>query len=191
MTTSFKDEFKTVYLILESDSKTKGIDSFSLALIKSERQIRKLFTHLRYQYPEVKKASYSDIRGILNSKWKVYFEGFINGFDQIYPVKIGELIGEEYSQLLEKLSTYTKVRNKVFHGQITNDWLSTKDLEGMTQNIMLWCQLLSKGAKKELDYDGFERNSLRASKKDLLSKFLVQINSLDEYSGFIDKEMSR
>ena len=48
---SYKAEFKTVDLVMQSLAKTRGVDAFALALIKAERQIRKLFTHLIYQFP--------------------------------------------------------------------------------------------------------------------------------------------
>jgi hypothetical protein len=43
---STEEEFATVSLILGSQAETRGVDAFALSLIKAERQIRKLVTHL-------------------------------------------------------------------------------------------------------------------------------------------------
>ena len=48
---NYADEFKTVDIILESAARTRRVDAFTLSLIKAERQIRKLVTHLVFQFP--------------------------------------------------------------------------------------------------------------------------------------------
>ena len=188
---SYKKEFETIELLIESNKVTRGVDAFSLAIIKSERQIRKLFTYLIYQYPEIQKKSYSEIRDVLFKNRNVYFEGFINGFDTIYPIKVNELIGKEFTVLLDTIKDAVKVRNKIFHGQLTDKRLSTNDLINITRDLSRWCELLSKAARDEIGFDGFERNSLRKANVEIYSKFLIQINSLQEYDEFIKTEMSR
>ena len=51
--------------------------------------------------------------------------------------------------------------------------------------------LLSNGAKEELGYDGFERNSLRRSNLDLYSRYLINMNSLEDYRKFIETVLAR
>ena len=188
---SYKEEFGTVDLLIQSNKTTRGVDAFSLALIKTERQIRKLFTHLIYQYPKIQEESFNDIRNALFENRKVYFEGFIRGFDSIYPVKINRLVGKEYEKLLNEVKESIKIRNKVFHGQLTNKKLTTKNLLDFTNNLSTWCMLLSNGAKEELGYDGFERNSLRRSNLDLYSRYLINMNSLEDYRKFIETLLAR
>jgi hypothetical protein len=48
---SFQGEFQTVELIERSDAETRGVDAFALSLLKAERQLRRLFTYLVFQYP--------------------------------------------------------------------------------------------------------------------------------------------
>jgi hypothetical protein len=48
---SCEAEFATVDLIIRSNAETRGVDAFALALLKAERQIRRLFIHLVYQFP--------------------------------------------------------------------------------------------------------------------------------------------
>jgi hypothetical protein len=85
---SYADEFETVQLLLNSGTRTLGVDAFALSLIKAERQIRKLFTYLMFQFPAFSPADYSGFRGILAKSKRVYFEGFINGIDNLYPQSV-------------------------------------------------------------------------------------------------------
>jgi hypothetical protein len=48
---SYSAEFESVNLIVQSQTGTRGVDAFALALIKAECQIRRLFTYLIYQFP--------------------------------------------------------------------------------------------------------------------------------------------
>lgn len=188
---SYKEEFETVNLLIQSDKTTRGVDAFSLALIKTEKQIRKLCTHLIYQYTKIQNESFPNIRNVLFENRRVYFEGFIVGFNTIYPVKLNELIGEDYEGLLDRVNESIGIRNKIFHGQLTNQNLSRDDLLNLTDNLSTWCRLLSEGAKKEIGYDGFEWNSLKKSNLDLYSRFLVSIDSLEDYEKFISSVMAR
>jgi hypothetical protein len=47
----FDEEFKTIDLLENSTAESRGIDSFSLAVVKVECQARKFFTFLVFQYP--------------------------------------------------------------------------------------------------------------------------------------------
>jgi hypothetical protein len=61
------------------------VDAFVLSLIKAERQVRKLFTHLVYQYPAFGGSDVSPLREALVASRRVYFEGFVAGLDALYP----------------------------------------------------------------------------------------------------------
>ncbi|MEO9802035.1 MAG: hypothetical protein ABJF04_02255 [Reichenbachiella sp.] len=188
---SYREEFETVNLLLKSDNTTRGVDAFCLALIKTERQIRKLFTHLVYQYPKLQTESFTDIRNTLFENRNVYFEGFIEGFNAIYPVKIDYLVGEDYEKLLAEVNKSIGFRNKIFHGQLTNQSLSRDALFKLSDNLSTWCMSLANGAKAEIGFDGFEWNSLRKSELNLNSRYLLEINSLEDYKEFIKQVMAR
>ena len=64
---SFEHEFRTVDLIVGSTCETRGVDAFTLSLIKAERQMRKLVTYLVYQFPCF---SESDIPGLRDALGK-------------------------------------------------------------------------------------------------------------------------
>ncbi len=186
---SFKAEFLTVDLLLNSTCQTKGVDAFSISMIKREKQIRKIFTFLIYQNPNLQKQ-HKELRYTLEANRNVYFTGFINGIEKMYPVKIRDLIGAEYNNLEISISNATEDRNKIFHGQLTRKGLSTKDLVQAIENIKKWCSLLAESANNEFGYDGFGRISTRVSEKDIYPKYLIKIDSMEEYREFIKRFMS-
>jgi len=181
---SFKAEFETVDLILNSECVTKGVDAFALSLIKAERQMRKLFTFLVYQNPKLQ-LQFAGLRETLANNRKVYFQGFISGIEAMYPIKIQELIGSDYEVLKASLFTSIDDRNKIFHGQLTTKRLTAEDFFWKIKDIKMWCGLLAESATNEFGYDGFERNSMQPSKKNIYPRFLVKLESINGYKEFI------
>src|SRR5690242_1145896 len=96
---SIHHEFETVDIILASKAPTRGVDAFALSLIKAERQIRKLFTHLVYQFPAFGTADIPALRSALGASNRVYFEGFIAGVGALYCRPVADLIGPDYTRL--------------------------------------------------------------------------------------------
>lgn len=189
---SWEEEFLTVELLLGSGAETRAVDAFSLSMIKAERQIRKLFTHLIFQFPCFAGKDIPALRKTLASNRKVYFEGFIKGFNTLYQTPIESIIGKGYSQLHKCLDEAIEYRNKIFHGQLTNKYLSRTDLEKIVQDIRTWCARLAEGASKELGYDGFARNSYQKSNiPEIWKRFRVRITQLQEYERFIQDHMER
>lgn len=114
----------------------------------------------------------------------------INGFNAIYSVTIEEMVGQRSTYLMQRILDATRHRNKIFHGQLTNEDLSRDDLLEYVSDIMEWCQLLSTGAEEELGYDGFARNSFQKSKiVDIHTKFDLTLQSCDEYRQWIIDSM--
>ncbi len=189
---SYADEFSTVDLILNSRAETLAVDAFTLSLIKAERQLRKLFTYLVYQFPAFGPADARGLRRTLAVNSRVYFEGVMAGLDALSPVSVKELVGQEYERLRLRFVEFNKHRNKIFHGQVTADGLGRAYLLGGVDDIGLWCRSLGASATREFGCDGFVRNSFQKSPlPDLSGRLLVQINSLEEYAAFICKHMVR
>ncbi len=189
---SFTDEFETVELLLTSEFKTRGIDAFSLSVIKTERQVRKIFTHLIYQFPSFSEEDKDHLKETLAKNKKVYFNGFIKGFNAIYPKTIKDIFGANYDSSIAQIKKYIGYRNKIFHGQLTGEGLSRDDLIGFVYNIKEWCSTLAENMKEELGYDGFARNSQRKSQTpEAFSNLKVEIKSIEEYKDFIKKNMQR
>ena len=189
---SYDTKCKTVDLVMRSSAKTRGVDAFALALIKAERQIRKLFTHLIYQFPCFGSSNVRTLRGTLAANRRVYFAGFVNGFDALYPRTVGDLIGPRYQQLLERITQAIDYRNKILHGQLTTKNLTRNALLAYVQDIREWCRTLAVSAKLEFDYDGFARNSFQKSQlPEVWKRFRVQIATLEAYADFIRQHMER
>lgn len=188
---SYTKEFETVDILLRSEAETLGVDAFALSLIKAERQIRKLFTFLMYQYPVFSSSDFTSFRNTLAANNRVYFDGFVKGIDKLYPRTVKDLIGKEYDRLLASINRAIEYRNKIFHGQVTKKRLSRHDLLRFASDIRLWCETLAQEAEKEFGYDGFGRNSLRKSRKDIWKKYKVTVSSMTAYRRFIQEHMER
>jgi len=186
---SYTKEFETVDLLENSSAETCGVDAFAISLIKTERQIRKLFTYLMFQFPAFSATDFAGFRGALADNKNVYFKGFINGIDNLYPNRVEDLIGAEYVGLLADLELARDYRNKIFHGQLTKKNLTRDDLFDFVLKIRKWCETLTTAAQAEFGYDGFARNSLQKSGKPIYKNYRVFISSLDEYRDFIRKHM--
>jgi hypothetical protein len=192
MTAGFKEEFSTVDCVLASGAETAVVDAFALSLIKSERQVRKLFTYLVYQSAAFSPKDATRLRQALAANTRVYFEGIVCGLNALSPVTIRQLVGPEYPRLWPRFKEFCQHRNKIFHGQITAQGLSRSQLFKNVTHIHVWCSSLAAGADRELGYDGFGRNSFRKSSvPDLQKSLRVSIGNVREYGEFISKHMEK
>jgi hypothetical protein len=187
---SYVKEFATIDLLLSSTHETRGVDAFALTLIKAERQMRRLVSYLVYQFPCFQQSEVDQLREVLQKNPCVYFAGLKTGFDEIYPRSVEQLIGYKYKKLNLRLIEAGRYRNKIFHGQLTSDYLSRHELVGFVCDIREWCKTLAEAAHKELQYNGFDRNSFRKSKNsDLYKQFKVKFVDVNSYKEFIKKSM--
>lgn len=189
---SFEEEFSIVELILNSNSETKGVDAFALSLIKSERQIRKIFTYLIFQNTCFSKEDVKKLREILSSNHRVYFEHFIDMICEITGLKIEEIVGERHKLLLQELCLAKKYRDKIFHGQVTLEGLSQVELINKISSIKEWCKKLSDYFVDRYGYDGFARDSYQKNGDIKFSeKHFQHIKSLEDYKGFLKKHSKK
>ncbi len=189
---SIAEEFATVSLILNSEAETRGVDAFALSLIKAERQVRKLVTHLVYQFPAFAPRDVTVLRNSLGATRRVYFEGFLSGFDALYPRSVQDLVGADYVRLKARVDEAIDYRNKIFHGQLTARFLARQDLVELATDIKTWCMSLSTAAMAEIGYDGFGHNSFQKSAiSNLWKRFRVQFSSVADYRAFIGLHMER
>jgi hypothetical protein len=189
---SVEREFETVDRILASQAPTRGVDAFALSLIKAERQVRKLFTHLVYQCPAFGVADVTALRGSLVATRQVYFGGFLRGFDALYSRPINSLVGPDYPRLKATLDEAIDHRNKIFHGQLTSQSLSGTELVSLASDIRVWCTSLGNSSSDEVGYDGFGRNSFQKSAiPELWTRYRVQLRNIEDYEAFIRANMER
>ena len=181
-----------VDLIINSEFDTRGVDAFALSLIKSERQMRRLFTHLVFQSEAFKKTDCPELKKILSDNTNVYFEHLENCFNQISIHSTQNLIGEDYPKLKSVLDKSKKYRNKIFHGQLTSLNLSRDVLLELAQSIRQWCELLSVNALDKIGYDGFIRDSFQKSKvkkqSDILKKEFLSVKDYENFINLITTE---
>ena len=189
---SYSEEFRTVDLVINSSTETRGVDAFALSLIKTERQMRKLVTHIDYQFPCFSPSDVPNLRAALERNRRVYLDGFERGFNALYIRMIKDLVGTDYDTLHARVVDAISCRNKVFHGQLTSLNLTQKELLDFVSDIRTWCEVLAVNANSKFQHDGFVRNSFQKSKiTELSTRFKVQLGNIAEYERFIHTYMER
>jgi hypothetical protein len=180
------EEFSTIDLIVGSGSATLGVDSFALAVLKAERQIRRIFTHIVYQSDAFNEGSVSSLITILARNRKLYFRHFQIGIYELSGIPISEIIVDHHDRLHQLMIRADRVRNKIFHGQLTGQSLSRDELLEFVVGIKEWCAQLSAGAKKQICYDGFSSPSYHKSINAAVAKQVSEkITSLKSYKTYL------
>jgi hypothetical protein len=181
---NIEHEFATIDTLLASEAETRGVDAFILALIKAERQMRKLFTYLVFQSPAFGPDHIRALRDALAGR-RVYFRDFIAAWDKLYARPLREIVGPDYDRLRAALDEAITYRNKIFHGQLTSKYLSREDLIAYVALITRWCRALAAGSQLEIGYDGFARNSFRKSNSAMGDRFVATMTSIRDYEIFL------
>lgn len=187
---NFKEQFAAVDLILNTDIETRSVDAFALSLIRAEKQVRRIFTFLIFQNPSYNKSNYRQLRATLANNRKVYFEGFIRGINLILPRNLKTIYGEGYDADIAKFVLYTQDRNKIFHGQVTEQGLEREDLIDRVNAIKKWCEHLGCEIKKEIGYDGFSK-SYQKSQIIITLNNLNRFDTIARYEDFLRIEIQR
>ncbi|WP_420211409.1 hypothetical protein ACN8ZM_28525 [Burkholderia aenigmatica] len=187
---SFQNEFAVVDIIKSSGAATLGVDALTLSIVKLERQLRRLFTHLVFQCDAFDDQSIPDLLVTLEQFGNVNVTGFIKGIDTLARFSVADMVGETYGEMRAKLKEIYKVRNKVFHGQLSGLCLEQDQLLEMGATVRGWCELLAAGALDRVGYDGFERDSFRKSANALAVDYRLQLDSVDAYKAFIREHVA-
>lgn len=184
---NYDHEFGVVDLILKSEYETRGVDAFTLSLVKVERQVRRIFTHLIYQHPNFQRSDVDKLRRILAANRAMYFENFLQGIEEIYPKSVENIYGKGYKADLKILKGISKDRNKIFHGQVTEKSLSREKLIKSVESMKKWSETVATSFNHEIGYDGFARNSFRKSKKAIVLKNEDDFSSLKKYEQLLKR----
>lgn len=183
---NFESDFSTVNLILSSKFETRGVDAFALSLIKAEKQLRRIFTFLIYQNPVYATSNISELRDVLAKNKDIYFRHFVVGINDILPLELKDIYGNDYEKDLKLLLLYTKDRNKIFHGQITLGRLSRSDLIDRVDHIKKWCMNLGTAISLEIGFDGFSKSYVKST-SNLYLKNLDKFDSISNYESFLTR----
>jgi len=184
-------EFSTVNLLLDSNLVTSRTDAFCLSYIKAEKQLRKIFTYLIYQFPIFNRGDTKNLRETLASYNHIYTKGFVDGINNLYITTVKQVYGREFDNDFDQIKNLRQYRNKIFHGAITGQGMQISDLEFCINILKKWCKTIELGFKKEIGFGGFERNSFRKSSNVDLSNYRTQITSLEDYRDYISNHMDR
>jgi hypothetical protein len=188
---SLSREFENIDILLKNRTQTTGVDCFSLAVIKLERQMRRLFTYSVFQFPCFADLDIPALRKALVDQNRAYFEGFIRGMDAIHPQSVSQLVGADYPTLFRIVSQATDFRNKIFHGQLTSESLSTVELLSIVESIRDWCQQLGDSAEHYFGYSGFTSSFRKAPNSAFLSGYRVTLSSIQDYEAFLIQHVKR
>ena len=183
------EEFATIDVVLASGAETRGVDAFALALIKSERQMRKLVTYLVFQSSAFTSNDIAGLRTALGAR-KIFFGHLLTAWDELYPRPLRDLVGAEHARLRGRLAEATAFRNKLFHGQLTDRKLSREELIAYVADIRTWCQTLGHAASHEVGYDGLDRGHPSGSYRKavapgLPNRLLRTMNVVQDYVSFL------
>lgn len=182
----YQHEFGTVNLLLGSNFETKGVDAFTISLLKLEKQMRRIFTYLIYQNVQFSSAKDAiKLRDVLSTNEKMYFENFILGIDSIYNKTVEEIYGGNYAEDIKILIDISKIRNKIFHGQVTNKQLNHKDLLLIIESIKCWSKNIAINFQNEIGYDGFGRNSYRKATIKIELRHPENFSTIEKYTKFL------
>ncbi len=187
MTTSFENAFAIIDVIREDEaSTTRGVDALSLALLRSERQIRRLFTSLVFQASAFERKDVDTLKDILAKKKRQYFRHFRISFEELVGIPISALVND-FDRLSDKMDLVGAYRNKLFHGQLTGDSLTTKHLLALEDDIPAWCGNLSDGAYQRFIYDGFEGSTsfTKRNTPEITKTIDEKLTSIGDYRAFL------
>jgi hypothetical protein len=188
---SLSREFENIDTLLGHRTETTGVDCFSLAVIKLERQMRRLFTYGVFQFSCFTEIDIPELREALVKQRYAYFDGFIRGFDLIHPRPISELIGASHTDLLQTVKKAIEYRNKIFHGQLTPDSLKTSDLLSIVESIRTWCRKLGESSEAYFGYSGFSNSFIKASNRAFVAGYRTNLTSIEEYEEFLLHNVKR
>ncbi len=179
-------EFAVVIDLLASASRSKGVDAFALSLLKAERHARRVFTFLIFQSNCFEEQHIPELRAALVKHEYFAFTSALAGIDLISPYSLIELCGDHHAALLSLLPTIKKRRNKIFHGQLTNESLSMEELASTAMTLRNWSVALAENGASKLGYDGFtSRSFVKHSNTEFSRTLKRQLTSVADYSAFI------
>ncbi len=159
-----KQEFATVEALWQSTASTRGVDSLVLSWIKYEKQLRRIFCFLVFQHPDITSDTITSAVTDLSQHNRIYAETFIRGIAALGVPPIPVLVGADHAKLDIQLKRIKKYRNKIVHGQVTGQNITSRQLEQDVQHIVRWVTALARGADLSFGYDGLRRNTFLAAK---------------------------
>lgn len=187
MNTNLDEEFRPVDHILGSDHRSRGVDAFTLTYLRAERQIRKLFTHLVFQSDAFDHGNSRELRQTLYQAPDVSFKKLATGIATLSDVTVPEMVGTEHNRLLAVLRQAKSYRDKLFHGQLPDQYVSTEEFIALEADIRAWCRLLAAGAEQAIGYDGFPDSHRKGGRDEIIRRVTALLPSLEAYQKLLKR----
>lgn len=187
MDTNLDDEFRPVDDILGSDHRSRGVDAFTLTYLRAERQIRKLFTHLVFQSGAFDHGNSRQLRQALYQAPAVSFKKLATGIATLSDVTVAEMVGTEHNRLFAVLRQAKQYRDKLFHGQLPDQYVSTEKFIALEADIRTWCRLLAAGAERAIGYDGFPDSHRKGGRGEIVQRVTALLPNIEAYQELLKR----
>jgi hypothetical protein len=161
---ALNEEFRTVEAVRLSGGETRRVDALILAWVKYEKQLRRLFSFLVFQHPNIGGSQIDKVIEVLAKNGQLYPETFIAGIKGLGVPSIEALLAPRDVELMREIARIKKYRNKLIHGQITGLKIPSRQLERDVAWIVDWVGCLAEGSQRAFGYDGLRRNTYRIAK---------------------------
>ncbi|MCZ8227529.1 MAG: hypothetical protein O9249_00180 [Burkholderiaceae bacterium] len=157
-------EFATVAAVWNSEGTTKRVDALLLTWVKYEKQLRRLFCFLVYQHPKITEQLVESLVSVLVENRNLKPETFIKAINALKVDSVEALIGEHYARLDKEIRRIKLYRNKLMHGQISGQRITSRQIEQDVRLLVEWVSAVAEGSHARFGYDGIGRNTYRAAK---------------------------
>lgn len=84
--------------------------------------------------------------------------------EELKVTPVPQLLGAKYALLEPELRRIKGYRNKLMHGQITGQNITSRQIERDVHHLIDWVATLGVASAAEFGYDGIQRNTFRSAK---------------------------
>lgn len=166
-------EFATVDALLRLESSTRTVDAYCLSWIKFERQIRRLLVRTLRQasvFDDAANGGELDVVNALSAHKDLSFDKVFRAIEKLSGYSVWHWLSDERKKVDKRLRDIQWDRNRIFHGKQTGKSKDAKSLLSDIEFVRNVCEQIADGARRDIGYDGFERNAWRSIKNDALRK---------------------
>lgn len=98
------------------------------------------------------------------------------------------IVGPDYEKSLNEIDRIKRHRNKILHGQLTKEELTSTQLSDEVETMRRWISLLAEKLWDEFGYDGLS-NACEKSEMANFPKLNATIKNFDNLKDFIKTRM--
>jgi hypothetical protein len=180
-------EFAVVEQLIQSGWPTAGVDALSLAIIKTERQMRRLLTHVAFQSAAFDRSDVAPLRKALASKRHLGFAEMRRGFEYLSGVEIATILGDKAKGYEAGVARVRRYRNKLFHGQLTEDSLTFGELASLARELAAWSHDIGEASNAHFGYEGFDRSYVKGDNIRLIERATGLLPDLGAYRTLLKR----